>query len=60
MQLRITHQINAILVKGMSPDNHINPKKLSAIEQKMLKMSLKRVERMQRQISLEFMGATSA
>jgi CBS domain-containing protein len=60
MQIRITHHINAIIVKGMAPDNHINPKTLSAIEQKMLKMSFKRVARMQRQISLEFMGATSA
>ncbi|MGD9213186.1 MAG: DUF294 nucleotidyltransferase-like domain-containing protein [Desulfobacteraceae bacterium] len=56
MQIRITHQINAIISKGSSPDNHINPKKLSAIEQKMLKMSFKRIERMQRQASLEFTG----
>ncbi len=60
MQIRITHQINAIISKSSPPDNHINPKKLSAIEQKMLKMSFKRIERMQRQISLEFTGAGSA
>jgi CBS domain-containing protein len=60
MQIRITHQINAIIVKGISPDNHINPKKLTAIEQKMLKMSLKRIASMQKQISLEFTGASSA
>ncbi len=60
MQIRITHQINAIIVKGIPADNHINPKKLSAIEQKMLKMSFKLIERMQKQISLEFTGASSA
>lgn len=59
MQLRITHQLNAIIVKGISADNHINPKKLSAIEQKMLKMSFKRIASMQKQISLEFTDASS-
>jgi CBS domain-containing protein len=60
MQIRITHQINAIIVKGIAPDNHINPKKLSAIEQKMLKMAFKRIESMQKQICLDFTGASSA
>jgi CBS domain-containing protein len=60
MQIRITHQINAIVVKGMTPDNYINPKKLSVIEQKMLKMSFKRIESMQKQICLDFTGASSA
>jgi CBS domain-containing protein len=60
MQIRITHQINALVVKGIAPDNHVNPKKLSAIEQKMLKMSFKRIEIMQKQLSLDFTGASSA
>lgn len=59
MQIRITHQLNAMIVKGVSADNHINPKKLSALEQKMLKMSFKRIESMQKQINLEFTGAAS-
>ncbi len=60
MQIRITHQINAIIVKGIMPDNYINPKKLSAIEQKMLKLSFRRIESMQKQICLDFTGASGA
>jgi CBS domain-containing protein len=60
MQIRIAHQINRIIVKGLEPDNHINPNKLSAIEQKMLKEVFKRIEKMQKQISLEFTGESDA
>jgi CBS domain-containing protein len=60
MQIRITHQINAIVVKRISADNHVDPKTLSAIEQKMLKMSFKRIESMQKQICLDFTGASGA
>jgi CBS domain-containing protein len=58
MQIRIAHQINRIIVKGLEPDNHINPNKLSAIEQKMLKEVFKRIEKMQKQITLEFTGGS--
>jgi CBS domain-containing protein len=60
MQIRITHQINAIIVKGLEPDNHINPKKLSIMEQKMLKEVFKRIEKMQKQICMEFTGASES
>lgn len=60
MHIRIAHQINRIIVKKLEPDNHINPNKLSAIEQKMLKEVFKRIEKMQKQISLEFTGESEA
>ncbi|EFK06977.1 conserved hypothetical protein [delta proteobacterium NaphS2] len=36
LQLRFMRQINGILGENIKPDNYINPKKLSKIEQRML------------------------
>jgi CBS domain-containing protein len=50
MQLRFARQINAIMVEKAAPDNYINPKKLSRIEQTMLKEIFSRIDNMQKEI----------
>jgi CBS domain-containing protein len=56
MQLRFIRQITAIIEENRKPDNYINPKKLSRIEQTMLKEIFKRVEDFQTKMSFEFTG----
>jgi CBS domain-containing protein len=56
MQLRFVRQISAIIEENGKPDNYINPKKLSRIEQTMLKEIFKRVEDFQTKMSFEFTG----
>ena len=56
MQLRFVRQITAIIEENGTPDNYINPKKLSRIEQTMLKEIFKRVEDFQTKMSFEFTG----
>ncbi len=56
MQLRFVRQITAIIEENGKPDNYINPKKLSRIEQTMLKEIFKRVEDFQTRMSFEFTG----
>jgi CBS domain-containing protein len=58
MQLRLVRQITAILDEKTTPDNYINPKKLSRIEQTMLKEIFQRIEKFQSALSLEFTGTT--
>ncbi len=55
MQLRFIRQISAI-EKKQKPNNYINPKKLSGIEQKMLKEIFKKIESMQANLGFEFTG----
>ncbi len=50
MQLRFTRQINAIMVENCAPDNHINPKKLTRIEQTMLREIFSRIEKIQKEV----------
>ncbi|MBU1566939.1 MAG: CBS domain-containing protein [Proteobacteria bacterium] len=50
MQLRFARQINAIMAENSAPDNHINPKKLTRIEQTMLKEIFSRIEHIQKEI----------
>ncbi len=57
MQIRFAGQIRAVIEENANPDNYINPKKLSTIEQKMLKQIFKRVERIQAKLNLNFPGA---
>ena len=45
MQLRFVRQVSAVVDEGSNPDNYINPKKLSNIEQTMLKEIFKRTEK---------------
>jgi len=56
MQLRFVRQITAIIEENGPPDNYINPKNLSRIEQTMLKEIFKRVEDFQARMSFEFTG----
>ena len=56
LQLRFMRQINAILGENVKPDNYINPKKLSKIEQRMLKEVLKKIQLLQMRLAKEFIG----
>ena len=56
MQLRFVRQINAIIEENTKPDNYINPKKLSRIEQKMLKEIFARIEKFQERLDFDFTG----
>ena len=55
MQQRLLCQINS-LTKHRKPENHINPKKLSRIEQTSLKEIFKRIEGIQNRMDLNFTG----
>lgn len=56
MHQRLVRQITAIIEEGRAPDNYINPKKLSRIEQTMLKEIFNRIEKFQGGLGLEFTG----
>ncbi|MCU0557698.1 MAG: DUF294 nucleotidyltransferase-like domain-containing protein [Desulfobacterales bacterium] len=56
MQLRFVRQIESVVEENGKPDNYINPKKLSRIEQTMLKEIFKRIEKFQTKLSVEFTG----
>ena len=56
MQLRFVRQITAVMDDDIKPDNYINPKKLTHIEQTMLKEIFKRVEKFQSKMNFEFIG----
>lgn len=56
MQLRFVRQVTAVIDEKSKPNNYINPKKLTRIEQKMLKEIFKRIEKFQTKIEFEFIG----
>lgn len=56
MQVRFSRQITAVLDEKAAPDNYINPKKLSRIEQKMLKEIFIRIEKFQGKLESDFIG----
>jgi len=56
MQLRFIRQFTVVLEQNGQPDNYINPKKLSRIEQTMLKEIFKRIAKFQTKLELEFIG----
>ena len=58
MQLRFSRQVIAVIEERAAPDNFINPKKLSRIEQSMLKEIFSRVEKFQNKLSFDFTGLT--
>jgi CBS domain-containing protein len=58
MQQRLVRQIKAMVEENAAPDNYINPKKLSRIEQTMLKEIFKRIEKFQGKLSFDFTGMT--
>lgn len=56
MEVRFVRQITAAIQEGTAPDNHVNPKKLSKIEQTLLKEAFRRIENFQALMSFEFTG----
>jgi CBS domain-containing protein len=56
MQLRFARQVTAALDEKVKPDNYINPKKLTRIEQTTLKEIFKRIEKIQTKMSFDFLG----
>ena len=58
MQQRLVRQVKAAVEESAEPDNYINPKKLSRIEQSLLKEIFKRVEKFQGKLSFDFTGLT--
>ena len=58
MQQRLVRQVKAMVEENVAPNNYINPKKLSRIEQTMLKEIFKRVEKFQGKLSFDFTGMT--
>ena len=56
MQQRFATQVKAAMEENGKPDNYINPKHLSRIEQTMLKEIFKRIEKFQGKLSFDFTG----
>jgi CBS domain-containing protein len=56
MQLRFVRQVTAIMKENGKPDNYINPKTLSRIEQTMLREIFKSIEKFQAKMSFDFIG----
>ncbi|MEJ2282369.1 MAG: putative nucleotidyltransferase substrate binding domain-containing protein [Desulfobacterales bacterium] len=56
MQQRFATQVKTAMEKNGQPDNYINPKHLSRIEQTMLKEIFKRIEKFQGKLSFDFTG----
>lgn len=56
MQLRFMRQVSAILDQKSTPDNFINPKRMTRIEQIMLKEIFRRIEKFQAKLNFEFIG----
>jgi len=56
MQQRFVRQVSAVVEQNKEPDNYINPKTLSRIEQTTLKEIFKRIEKFQGQLGFDFTG----
>ena len=56
LQTRFVRQVTAIMDEKGKPDNYVNPKKLTRIEQKMLKEIFIRIGKFQSQVEAEFIG----
>ena len=56
MQLRFGRQVTAVIDQKAPPDNFINPKRLTRIEQTMLKEIFKRIEKFQAKMNFDFVG----
>ncbi len=56
LQLRFVRQVTAMVDENIQPDNYINPKKLTRIEQKMLKEIFSRIENFQSKLEVDFIG----
>jgi CBS domain-containing protein len=58
LQLRFTRQVTAFADRHAKPDNFINPKRLTRIEQTTLKEIFKRIEKLQAKMGFDFIGMT--
>jgi CBS domain-containing protein len=56
MQLRLARQVSAMLDEDAPPDNYVNPKELSGIEQRLLKEIFVRIGNLQTRMSFDFTG----
>ncbi len=56
MQLRFRHQTRSIVEENRPPDNFVNLKKLTRIEQTMLKEIFKRLDKFQSKLNIDFTG----
>jgi CBS domain-containing protein len=56
MQLRFARQVQAILEEEAAPDNYVNPKELSGLEQRLLKEIFIRIGNLQTRMSFDFTG----
>jgi CBS domain-containing protein len=56
MQQRFATQVKLAMDENSEPDNYINPKHLSRIEQTMLKEIFKRIEKFQGKLGFDFTG----
>ncbi|NTW35626.1 MAG: cyclic nucleotide-binding domain-containing protein [Syntrophobacteraceae bacterium] len=56
MQLRFLRQIHAVVIDKTKPDNYINPKKLTRIEQTMLKEVFARIANLQNEMGSWLFG----
>ena len=56
MQLRFVRQVTATIEQKTRPDNFINPKRLTRIEQTMLKEIFIRIEKFQAKMNFDFIG----
>jgi len=58
MQMRFVRQVTAAMKENGKPDNYINPKTLSRMEQNMLREIFKSIEKFQVKMSFDFTGAS--
>ncbi len=56
MQLRFARQVKAIVEEEAPPDNYVNPKELSGLEQRLLKEIFIRIGNLQTRMSFDFTG----
>jgi CBS domain-containing protein len=56
MQMRFVRQVTAMMKENGKPDNYINPKTLSRLEQTMLREIFKSIEKFQVKMSYDFTG----
>jgi CBS domain-containing protein len=56
LQQRFANQVKSAMDDSSKPDNYINPKHLSRIEQTMLKEIFKRIEKFQGKLGFDFTG----
>jgi signal-transduction protein with cAMP-binding, CBS, and nucleotidyltransferase domain len=56
MEIRLRHQASAA-VRGVSPDNAVNPKDLSELEEVMVRKALAQVALVLKKISFDYLGS---